>query len=89
MSNIKINNSDYIRFYLISDDKPALLVNNVIGWDEYGLDAARNSDFHGTLTKVSKTLSFTKDTKDFILNEYKEKGILIPAAIIFSSIIAK
>ena len=70
MGNSRKDYSDYIRFYLITEDSPAFLVENVIGWNEFGLDSARNMEYHGTLNKVTKTLGFTKEARSFILDEY-------------------
>jgi hypothetical protein len=60
----------------MSDTEPAILVKNIIGWDDYGLDAARNLDYHGTLTQVTKALGFTGSAKDYIEAEFKKNAVL-------------
>jgi hypothetical protein len=89
MANLKSGYSSYIRFYLISETKPALLVENVIGWNEFGVDCARNLVFHGTLTEVTKTLGFTKEAREYILSEFKENDVLGKMTLIVERLLDK
>lgn len=87
MANIKNDYSDYIKFYLVAEDKHALLVDNVIGWNEYGFDFARDSTYHGAMVFVTKTLGFKGEAKAYLLNEYKTKGVLARTGLLVSRLI--
>lgn len=89
MANIKNNFSDYIKFYLCSEKYKALLVENIIGWNEYGLDCARNLNYHGTLTQVTKTLGFTKEAKEYIEREFEEFGVLSKMSLIVERLVSE
>lgn len=87
MANLRNDYSDSIKFYIASTTKPALEVKDLIGWSEYGLDAARNTDYHGTLTSVTKTLGFVNEAKDYILDEYNRNLMLSEISLIVSKFI--
>ena len=76
MSNIRNDFSDYNKFYIVSNGIAPLEVKDLIGWDGYGLDAARNLEYHGTLEAVSKKVSFKGEPKRYIEDVYKNTGIL-------------
>jgi hypothetical protein len=76
MANTKSNLQDYIRFVLSSNYIPSIRTKNVVGWNDVGLDAARNTDYHGVLTQVTQELSFTGDEKTYIEDVYNSEGIL-------------
>ena len=82
MANINNNFSDYVRFWISSETSNSILVKNIIGWNNFGLDAARNLVFQGTLTSVSKVLGFTGEAKEYIEKEFKKEGILCKLSLI-------
>jgi hypothetical protein len=82
MANTNNNFSEYVKFYLVSPGRKPLLVENMIGWKEYGLDGARNMDYHGTLNKVTKTLGFRNEAKRLLDEEYAINGILSKISLI-------
>jgi hypothetical protein len=76
MANIKNDFSDYNKFYLVSIGIPPLEIKDLVGWEGYGLDGARNLEYHGTLESVSKKVSFKGDAKRYIEDVYRTNGIL-------------
>ena len=77
MPNTREGLQEYRKFYLSNSQGNSIKVSNIIGWLELGgLDAMRNAQYHGVLTKVSKEISFNNSEKEFILSEYRDKGIL-------------
>ena len=76
MANTNNNFSDYIKFYLFTPGRPKTLINDPIGWEDYGLDAKRNRKYHGTLVTVTKELGFKGEAKRMIEEVYDEKGVI-------------
>jgi len=76
MANTKAGLQDYIRFVLSDSTGQSIVVKNIIGWNEVGLDAMRNMEYHGVITQVSNELSFNNEEKDIIENEYTRNSIL-------------
>lgn len=76
MANTNNNFSDYLKFYLFTPGRPKTLINDLIGWEDYGLDAKRNRTYHGTLITVTKELGFKGDAKKMIEEVYDEKGVI-------------
>ena len=76
MANTNNNFSDYIKFYLFTPGRPKTLINDLIGWEDYGLDAKRNRNYHGTLVTVTKELGFKGEAKRMIEEVYDEKGVI-------------
>jgi hypothetical protein len=82
MANINNDFSDYNKFYIVSNGIAPLEVKDLIGWEEYGLDGARNLDYHGTLESVSKKVSFKGEPKRYIEDVYNNTGILADLRLI-------
>jgi hypothetical protein len=77
MSNTTNDFSNYNKFYIHADGLSPIEVKDLIGWEDFGLDGARNMDYHGTLTLVSKELKFVKDVKNYILSLDASDGVLL------------
>lgn len=71
MSNINNNFSSNVKFHIYSNSEAPLEVTDVIGWYDYGLDAARNLKFHGTLNKVTKVIKFKGESKEYVKRVYE------------------
>jgi len=65
-TNIRTEYSDRVRYFLSSRTFGTIKIDEPIGWDEDEKEFTRNHDNHGIFTSLSNSLSFTKDSKEFI-----------------------
>jgi len=65
-TNIRTEYSDRVRYFLSSRTFGTIKIDEPIGWDEDEKEFTRNHDNHGIFTSLSNSLTFTKDSKEFI-----------------------
>lgn len=76
MSEIKLAQSNYIRFKLKSDIAPSLILRQEpTGWKEDELEIVRHKQYHGIFTQFTNSLIFTEEAKDYIDNNFKVQGL--------------
>lgn len=75
MSDIILQQSNSVEYYLKSEGQPALKIKEPIGWQEDGFEFIRNDDYHGILTEFTTELQFFKDAKEYLEEDYLIYGI--------------
>jgi len=75
MSNIRVEQSDYVLFVLKSKSKRSLKIKEPIGWADDSLSYTRNEKYHGILTEFTGSLGFVKEAKDYIETDFATYGI--------------
>lgn len=76
MINIKSQNNEYVKYALKSDISDLFwLAHEPIGWSNDNIQLTRNKDYHGIVTSFTGELSFYKETREYILNDFNALGI--------------
>mgnify|MGYP000200431607 CR=1 FL=1 len=76
MSNTISAYSNFAVFVLQSEfSNPLVMYYEPTGWDEGSFKIERHKDYHGMFTSFTNLLSFRKQHKDYIINEYELRGI--------------
>lgn len=74
MSNVRNEQSDYVRFYLKSANKESRRVNPK-NWSDDSQNFIRNRDYHGMFIEYTNGLDFYGDDKLYIDEDFETYGI--------------
>ena len=76
MADIRIENSDYIKYVIQREELSSYMMDEEpLGWDDDELEVVRNEKYHGVFTQFTGGLGFRGYAKDFILDTYKLGGL--------------
>lgn len=76
MAEVRVGKSNYVRFILKSDISQSKIMDvDPVGWDDDELEVIRHKQYHGVFTQFGNALIFYGDDKDYILNNFKVKGL--------------
>lgn len=76
MAEVRIEKSDYVRFYLSDNRTQSIRIPEPIGWNDDELEVVRNKKYHGVLTQFTDDLKFYGDSKDYIKAAFDYGGVL-------------
>ena len=75
MADVIVQQFDHVRFYLKSEIAPRIKIKEPVGWREDGIEFARHDKYHGIMTQFTGELTFYKEAKDYIEEDYLALGV--------------
>lgn len=75
MSQISSRYSNYVEYTLDCATASPLVINEPIGWEQDDFELDRHKSYHGVFTSFTSSLSFYKQSMDYILLAYELGGI--------------
>src|SRR5210317_168941 len=75
MAEVSNTYNDYVEYWLKSDGRTPLKIEEPIGWQEDDFELDRHQTYHGVFSKFTNNLKFVGDGKDFIETVFELDGI--------------